>query len=418
MSSIFVRFFLTFVHCSLLSFQVSELGFFKKLEGSAQSVMKYEDVILQEKARKIIPIQDLMRTSESNYQTIKDSQKEGHAIDVDTQDLFLLELLKWFKTSFFSWVNSPKCDHCRGKTSLVGRATPSTQELRWGGGRVENYQCDNCQGFTRFPRYNDPEKLLETRRGRCGEWANCFTLCCRAVGFEARYVLDWMDHVWTEVYSSFQKRWLHCDSCENVCDKPLLYEKGWGKKLSYVIAFSRDEVLDVTWRYSSKHKEVLERRNECRESWLVNTIFRMNSEKQSALVASRKQVLQQRLIVELVEFVTPKTADTEQMLGRTSGSVAWRMARGEMGDPQKPKEAYVFTLNDKERKDRILHLRYNPTMDCYIRGSDDRIPGYESCLFEAENIFRKEEKDWKIVYLARTENSSQSQILWKFNFSG
>jgi hypothetical protein len=36
-----------------------------------------------------------------------------------------------------------------------------------------------------------------------------YKLCCRALGYEARHVLDFTDHVWTEYYSEEQGRWIH-----------------------------------------------------------------------------------------------------------------------------------------------------------------------------------------------------------------
>ncbi len=128
---------------------------------------------------------------------------------------------------------------------------PTTVERSEGGaGRVEGYQCTLCQISIRFPRYNNPVKLLETRTGRCGEWANCFTAICRALNHEARFVADWTDHVWTECFIVETGRWTHMDSCENAYDTPLMYEGGWGKKLNYVIAVSKDEWIDVTPRYT------------------------------------------------------------------------------------------------------------------------------------------------------------------------
>ena len=85
-----------------------------------------------------------------------------------------------------------------------------------------SYVCSLCAAEVRFPRYHSrPAKLLETRRGRCGEWANAFALCCRALGFDTRRALDWTDHVWVEVFSEAEGRWLHADPCEGCCDKPL-----------------------------------------------------------------------------------------------------------------------------------------------------------------------------------------------------
>lgn len=72
-----------------------------------------------------------------------------------------------------------------------------------------SYACEAIGCQVRFPRYHGvPEKLLETRRGRCGEWANCFALIARSLGFDTRHVLDWTDHVWVEIFSEAEQRLL------------------------------------------------------------------------------------------------------------------------------------------------------------------------------------------------------------------
>ncbi|KAE8596730.1 hypothetical protein XENTR_v10016222 [Xenopus tropicalis] len=392
------------------SFLASEVRYLKTLQSNSQHVLIYEQSELQQRALQEIPVLDLKTRAQQKLTEVK-------SIDSDTgvniEDFLLLELLRWFKQDFFQWVNSLPCCLCGGETQGRDALSPSAEDLRWGANRVENHYCEKCKHSNRFPRYNHPEKLLETRRGRCGEWANCFTLCCRALGFEARYVWDSTDHVWTEVYSTSQNRWLHCDPCENACDKPLLYEVGWGKKLSYIIGFSKDEVVDVTWRYSCKHEDVIARRKEVRESWLRETITGLNKMRQVSLPENRKQELLGRLIVELVEFMSPKTPKPGELGGRVSGSLAWRMARGETS--LQSNKSVVFIPSEREKIGKLFHLRYNVVEDAYTRVSNNNevITGWENGVWKAESMCRKVENDWKMVYLARTEGSSSAAISWK-----
>ena len=69
-----------------------------------------------------------------------------------------------------------------------------------------------------------------------------------ALGYPARKVFDFTDHAWTEIW--LEERWTHVDPCEESFDQPMLYEQGWGVDLSYVLAFSNEEVLDVSSRYA------------------------------------------------------------------------------------------------------------------------------------------------------------------------
>ncbi|KAK6911406.1 Transglutaminase-like, partial [Dillenia turbinata] len=330
--------------------------FEKKIRPYVSQVLMYEDPNHQAATRKTVPINELEEKAlvslakEGNFRPSKNDQ--DHA--------FLLQLLFWFKQSF-SWVHTPPCEGCGGATLSQGMGVALPSELLYGGARVELYRCNFCSRITRFPRYNDPLKLVETRRGRCGEWANCFTLYCRAFGYEARlfyglefgFLLDVKELNLAPTFSQqLQKkvqglskevlsdvnfhwhRWMHLDPCEGIYDKPLLYEKGWNKKLNYVIAIAKDGVYDVTKRYTRKWHEVLSRRNITTENTLSAVVSNITKECRKGFTSQLLSTLEDRDRIELeaLERDLRSVDDGSISLpGRLSGDKEWRIARSEFG---------------------------------------------------------------------------------------
>nr|SVE77013.1 EOG090X06HD [Daphnia lumholtzi]SVE78239.1 EOG090X06HD [Daphnia lumholtzi]SVE78868.1 EOG090X06HD [Daphnia lumholtzi] len=390
-----------------------QIEFLQRLAINSRHVLKYENAELQSKAKACVPLPDLLARAQQNCSS--NSKSDSKVL----RDALLIELLTWFKESFFSWFDAAHCRTCDKPMQSVGSGVPSADDLRYGAHRVENFKCNLCNATDRFPRYNDPEKLLQTRRGRCGEWANCFTLICRALKYDARYVLDWTDHVWTEVYSERHNRWLHCDSCEAACDKPLLYDVGWGKRLNYVIAFSKDEVQDVTWRYTRNHAEVIKRRNLVSEEWLLQQTNKLSRQLQSSVSDSQRELLTLRLVGELAEFLLPREVKEGEEQGRTSGAVSWRQTRGEMGMFQQEHKPVIWTPSEAEMTNGEFALEYSASLDKYVRRSDgDSVTDkWSNGVYQAKSVFRKTENDWKMAYLARAEGSSEACLSWKFDLS-
>lgn len=312
-------------------YKASEDGrkFEEQVRPYVQKVLMYEDPVRQEAARMSVPLDEL------EEKALVSLAKEGKfkPSNEEKDHAFLLQLLFWFKKSF-RWVNSPPCDKCGGETNSIGMGAPLPSEIEYGGSRVELYRCNICSGITRFPRYNDPLKLLETRSGRCGEWANCFTLYCRAFGYESRLILDFTDHVWTECFVHHLGRWMHLDPCEGVFDNPLLYEKGWNKKLNYVIAIAKDGVYDVTKRYTRKWHEVLSRRNITTETVASSVLSSITRECRIRYSFESLSILEHRDKKETDELemaVHSKIDNSLSLPGRQSGAIEWRMSRSEVG---------------------------------------------------------------------------------------
>lgn len=385
---------------------------YSKIKTNSSRVQAYERRDLQTKALACIPLAALERDAELAMSDYQARRQTGAKNEPGLRDFLIVEILHWFKDSFFSWVDTLPCGRCEGSTKMSNLDEPTEEEFNDGASRVEIHSCTKCQNQERFPRYNNPGKLLETRRGRCGEWANCFTLLCRAVGYDARYVLDWTDHVWTEVYSDSQSRWLHCDPCEALCDAPLIYEAGWGKKLSYIIGFSCNEVQDVTWRYTSDFAATLARRTAYPEGELISVVLAVTNLAQHSLSSQQKNDLLLRRLQELVEFLTPgKVSDSERQ-GRTSGSMSWRRQRGELGYSLGMFKPYVYRLVNRKAKSVVF--RYSMSHDEYSVLEDGeeaaKIRGWANGAFRTSAMFRKV----RILAISAVERLVQTLLVCHF----
>lgn len=83
--------------------------------------------------------------------------------------------------------------------------------------------------------------------------------------------------------------------------------------------------------------------------------------------------------------------------------MAWRLARGETDVAQKCADPFTWKPTQSEVKAGKMHIRYSASRNKYVRGVGlEEIEGWENGTFHMKSVFRKEEKDWKMAYLART----------------
>ena len=115
-------------------------------------------------------------------------------------------------------------------------------------------------------------------------------------------------------------------------------------------------------------------------------------------------------------------------VGRQTGSLAWRLARGELGVSS---EGWVWRPSEQDTEAGVMIVEYNVVTDQYCHGDQVR-EGFRSGTWTCNNLARKIETDWNMVtltcsslicfnhlstqvYIARSEGCSDSgEVEWSF----
>lgn len=84
--------------------------------------------------------------------------------------------------------------------------------------------------------------------------------------------------------------------------------------------------------------------------------------------------------------------------------MAWRLYRGEYSDEIKS-VSHVWTISVDNNSEDVVNIKYSTALDTYelVRKCADGqiMKGWQNGAFKVCGLYRKEEKDWKMVYLAR-----------------
>lgn len=195
----------------------------------------------------------------------------------------VLTALKSNYTFYHQNCIQPKGQTCDMKSPAesVGQIACAKTDLLQNGSKTDCIysnilQCTSCSlfgyssaPFFEYARYHGPLALLdmtETRNrvmGQCEEFSRAAHAMFAALGWEPRYVLDFTDHVWIELkmkQADGTSAWVHADPSEGVLDSPTMYEKGWGKKLTVILALTPFHIDDVTSKYTEDYAAILSRR--------------------------------------------------------------------------------------------------------------------------------------------------------------